>query len=282
MSVLTPVSFKKGRQHAPRVSAPYVAGRRSGRFWTEAENQIMRKYYPLGGVAACAAHLPPQHTSKCSIYGQANKLGLYAPRTRGGGSLSEINPPADIDDILRREYELQDGKKRGAINAIADKLKLPRWWVTKRATKLGLVMPHKKTPPWTAAETALLRKVPLHDVNKCSKIFREHGFARSPTAIMVRAKRLDVSRRFNEGLSAHQAAVIVGFDSKTVGIMAGKGEIKAARRKDARSPQQGGSRWIIKPADLRRYVLDNLDRIDLRKVDKFAFVQLIANERLST
>jgi hypothetical protein len=42
-----------------------------------------------------------------------------------------------------------------------------------------------------------------------------------------------------------------------------------------------GSRWIIEPADLRRFMLDNLNRIDLRKVEKFAFVQLIANGRLS-
>ncbi|RAI43950.1 hypothetical protein [Rhodoplanes roseus] len=35
---------------------------------------------------------------------------------------------------------------------------------------------------------------------------------------------------------------------------------------------------MIAPADLRRFVLDHLDRIDLRKVDKIAFVALIAGE----
>lgn len=47
--------------------------------------------------------------------------------------------------------------------------------------------------------------------------------------------------------------------------------MKATRRADRRLPQQGGSRWIIKPADLRRFVL---------VVEKFEFVQLIANEKL--
>lgn len=280
MSSLQRVSFKKGRTRLPRLSAPYVPGRRHERFWTKAENALLRRYYPKLGIL-CAVHLPPHHSSRSSIYLQAHKLGLSAPRKKGGGPKDVIVPPAGIDDILRREYELQDGKKRGAINAIADKLKLPRWWVTKRATKLGLVMPHKKEPPWTAAENALMRRVPLHDVEKCAEIFRQHGFARSPTAIMVHAKRINVSRRFREGFTGTAASAVIGFDNKTLTQMCVAGEIKATRlATDRRLPQQGGKRWVIKPADLRRYVLDHLERIDLRKVEKFAFVQLIANEKL--
>lgn len=279
MSGLQRVSFKKGRARAPRISPVRVPGRHSDRFWTEEQKEILRKYYPDGGHAACAAHLPPERRSPSSIYVQAHKLGLRSNKGPGGPKQS-IQAPANIDDILRREYEQQDGKKRGAINVIADKLGLPRWWVTKRATKLGLVMPHKKEPPWTAAETALMRKVPLHNLERCSEIFRDHGFSRSPTAIMVRAKRLDISRRFREGFSAGQAAKVVGFDNKTMGIYCIAGDCKATRRADKRSPQQGGARWIIKREDLRAFVLANLERIDLRKVEKFAFVQLIAGEPL--
>lgn len=275
---IVPVSFKTGRAHAPRLSEPYVPGRRHRRFWTESELEVIREWYPKGGAEACAARLPQHHTGKIGIYQQAAKLGLYAPRGRGGGTRESINPPADIDDILRREYALQDGKKRGAVNAIADRLGLPRWWVTKRASGLGLVMPHKKEPPWTAAETALMSKVPLHDPARCARIFREHGFARSPTAIVIRAKRLGISRRFAEGLSAQQAAAIVGFDSKTMCVYLIAGDCRATKRDDRRSPQQGGSRWVITPADLRSFVLNHLDRIDLRKVDKFAFVHLVAGD----
>ncbi|RAI39090.1 hypothetical protein [Rhodoplanes roseus] len=275
---LVPVSFKTGRAHAPRLSEPYVPGRRHPRFWTEAELDVIREWYPKGGVVACAARLPQHHSGKAGIYQRAAQLGLHAPRERGGGEKSPIVPPSDIDDILRREYAAQDGRRRGAIDAIADRLGLPRWWVTKRATKLGLTMAHKKEPPWTAAETALMSEVPLHDPEKAARIFREHGFARSPTAIVCRAKRLNLSRRFSEGLSAHQAAEILGFDSKTMGTYLIAGDCRATKRDDQRLPQQGGSRWVIAPADLRRFVLDHLDRIDLRKVDKVAFVGLIAGE----
>ena len=42
--------------------------------------------------------------------------------------------------------------------------------------------------------------------------------------------------------------------------------------------QQGGDAWAIEPDDLRRFVLDNLDRLDIRKVEKFAFVALLVGE----
>jgi hypothetical protein len=236
------VSFKKGRARLPRLSPPRVPGRHARRFWTAREDAIMRRWYPTGGMAACSLRLPAHHTSRCSIYARAYLLGLY--RSPGGGQL-------------------------------------PRWWVTKRATRLGLVMPHKKEPPWTRAETALMRKVPLHDLDKCAEIFRKHGFRRSPTAIKVRAVRLDISRRYRETLSAGAAAPIIGFDNKTVTTMCIAGEIKATRRKSRRLPQQGGAPWSITPKDLRAYVLANLERVDLRKVEKFAFVQLIAQEPLA-
>jgi hypothetical protein len=282
VSGLARVSFKTGRARLPRLSPPRVIGKQASHWWTDAEKKIIKKYYPKGGSHACLAHLGP-HRTPSGVYQQACKLGLTTPHGAADykGENGRVVAPPRFDDELRAFYQNGDGKKRGECNAFADKCGLPRWWVTKRATKLGLVMPHRKEPPWTVAEVRLVGKVPLHDIDKCAKIFRQHGFARSPTAIKVKATRLGISRRFNEGCSLRQASEIVGFDSKNFGTMVAKGEVKARRRADRRLPQQGGSRWIIKPADLRRFVLDNLDRIDLRKVEKFAFVQLIANERLS-
>lgn len=58
------------------------------------------------------------------------------------------------------------------------------------------------------------------------------------------------------------------------------GDIKATKRKTERLAQQGGDPWSIEAVDLRSYILRHLERIDLRKVDKFAFVQIIASEPL--
>ena len=77
----------------------------------------------------------------------------------------------------------------------------------------------RASPPWTAAEEALMKQVPLHDPDRCAKIFREHGFSRSPTAIVVRAKRLDLSRRYRETLSATQIGKLLGVDGNKLSVV---------------------------------------------------------------
>lgn len=272
---IQPVSFRKGRAFLPRLSKPYVPGRRDPRFWSDDELDIIRRYYPDGGASACLAHLPA-HRTRSGVYAQAKKLGLQSKL--GGGPKVKLDLPADFDDRLRNEWAQLDGKNRGAVAALADRLGVPRWWLSHRARKLGLTQPHKKEPPWTAAENALMAKVPLHDPDRCAEIFREHGYSRSPSAIAVHAKRMGLSRRFNEGLSGRQAAKMLGFDDKSLTAYCISGELKATKRDDNRLPQQGGSRWVIKPADLRQFVVDRLERIDFRKVDKFELVRLLTTE----
>lgn len=272
MSALQPVSFKNGRGHQPRLSAPYVPGKRSPRLWSDSDIAVMKEWYPKGGAPAVLARLP--HKTLSGVYNRAQILGLTSGRS------DRIKAPAGFDDRLRKFYENGDGRAKGECNAFADKEKLPRWWVTKRATKLGLVKPHRKEPPWTKRELALMPKLPLHDIDKCAEIMRQHGFRRSPTAIMVKSKRLNLSRRFREAMSAQAVSRILGIDSKGVTAEILRGDLKAGRRKTKRLVQQGGDWWTVSAAQLRRYILDHLERIDLRKVDKVAFVQIVAGEPL--
>lgn len=272
--VLAPVSFRKGREHTPRLSEPYVPGRHSSRFWTEAEKQVVREYYPKGGTAAVQARLP--HRGLGPIYARARKLGLssvnggYRPRRTG----AEI---AALDAKIRAAWPTLSG--RGAVQRFAAEIRVDCWMVSKRAAQLGLSTVHRKEPPWTQAEEELMHRVPLHDAHRCADIFREHGFARTPTAIVTRAKRLGLSRRFSGGLSARAVAEILGFDGKTVGLWCVAGELKAEKRGTQRLPQQGGDWWVIQSSDLRRFVIDNLARIDIRKVDKLGFVRLLVGEK---
>jgi len=122
-----------------------------------------------------------------------------------------------------------------------------------------------------------MRKVPLHDPDRCAEIFREHGFNRSPTAIVVRSKRLDIARRYRATFSATSAAKLLGVDATNFCMKCLSGEVRAVKRKTNRLPQQGGDPWSVTREDLRSYVLNNLERIDIRKVDKFAFVDLLIN-----
>lgn len=270
MSGLTPVSFKKGRDHEPRLSTPYVPGKRHERYWTDDEIAILRERYPTVGPRGCVPFLPRHSIPK--IYAKANGLGLKAPGDRTTHQRRDYGP--EMDERIRTAWPLLKG--RGAVSCLADELGVPRHWLTTRMIRLGLTQPHKKEPNWTAAEVALMRRVPLHDPERCSVIFREHGFARSATSIMVKAKRLAISRRTHETLSARGAARILGIDDKGVTALCISGDLKAGRRGTKRLAQQGGDAWAIEPTDLRRYILDYIERIDVRKVEKVAFVALLA------
>lgn len=267
---LKPVSFRKNRKYEPRLSPKAAPGRHSDRFWSDDEIAVLRRYYGKG-VAACLARLPGR--TRQSIQGKAFGLGIDGPQ--GGGTRERIKVPANIDDLIREAWPLLDVKRRGAVAALAHKLEVPRHWLTVRATKLQLVTPFHKEPPWSAAELGLLKKVPLHDGDKAVEFFRSHGYKRSATSIWIKAARAGVSRRFTETLSATAASKILGVDSKAVTSCCIDGTLRATRRKTKRLNQQGGDVWSIERADLRQYVIDNLYRVDFRKVDKFALVDLL-------
>ncbi|MCV9960762.1 helix-turn-helix domain-containing protein [Pararhizobium sp. BT-229] len=273
---LKPVTFSKPRGHEPRISAPYVPGKRDKRFWTDDEDAIIREYFPAGGAAGCLARLEA-HRTPTGVYQRAKNLGVTS--SASSPHKGRYQATQEMDERIRKEWEQLDGKKKGEVRDLADRLSVPRWWLSDRLQALGLTIRHKKEPPWTAAEDELMKKAPLHQPDKAAKMFREHGFTRSPTAIVVRAKRLDLSRRAaRKELSATQAAKILGIDSKSVTGRILSGELPAVKRDDQRRIQQGGSSWDIKPADLRQWILDNIDAIDLRKVDKVPFILLVAGE----
>lgn len=275
---LTPVDFRKGRAHEPRLSVPYVPGKHHERYWTAEEEATVRQYYPEGGVNACQTHLPPQR-SRSAIHAFAHKLGVKSAKMP---PRKEPRPKFALDETIKERWPLLKG--RGAVAKLSEELDIPRWQLSQTAARLGLTIPHKKEPPWTAVEEALLRKVPLHSPRHCSRIFAEHGYQRTPTAIIIHSKRLRLSRRATkalEGFSGTAAARLLGVDNKTTTQWCIAGELKASRRQDKRLPQQGGASWLIKREDLRQFVLDNLGRIDFRKVDKFALVDLLVNRPLA-
>lgn len=270
---LKPVAFDRRPEPAPRIRDPYVPGRRSKRFWSEEEIDVVRRHYPTGGATACLAHLPA-HRTPSTVYQQALRLGFKSEKLTSERQRHPVS--AELDERIRQEWALLDGNKRGAVTDLATRLELPRWVLSKRANVLGLTVSHKKEPPWTAAEDLLMTQVPLSDPTRAAKIFREHGYKRTATAITVRAKRLDLSRRESRPrLSATQAARILGIDIKGITALCIAGTLPATKRDDARTPQQGGAAWDIRPSDLRRYISDQIASIDFRKVDKVALVDLL-------
>ncbi|MER9901631.1 hypothetical protein [Mesorhizobium sp. M0130] len=250
---------------------PVVGDRRAGtkRFWTGREEKLLRAHYPAGGVTACLAALPGRTAS--SIYQRAAVLGLRVPGANGKVNERQAWASSDaIDAIIRRAYQKTPSKND--VQACAVTCGRPRWWVSKRAAKLGLVTPRFKQAPWCEAELDLIGDNAHKAPATLRRLLKAKGFDRTETAIIVKLKRLGADRTDPHHLNANQLADVMGVDRKTIAAWIAKGWLRATRREATATDDF----WWIHRRDIRRFVIDNVAAVDLRKVEKFWFVDLLA------
>lgn len=244
---------------------------RPRKFWTAREEKLLRQNYPIGGLALAAAVLPEREEG--SIYQRAASLGLRSPRA-GQFRNERFQTNEHIDGLIRRTY--QGTPYKGMVADCARTVNRPRWWVGKRAMILGLKAPRTKEPPWCEAEVAIAEKMASRRPENIRKALKRAGFARTETGIVVKIKRLGISRVDPDRFSATGLAVAMGVDGKTVTRWIINGLLKCEKRGTARVAMQGGDEWSIHYKDVRRFVIENAAVVDIRKVDKFWFIELLA------
>jgi hypothetical protein len=255
---------------------PIVGGARTGgrRFWTGREDKLMRQHYPVGGVSLCLQHLPGRSAS--SIYNRAGLLGLRKPGKDGKvHARQKWKTNEAIDAIIRRTFQTRPDK--GAVLACAATCGRPRWWVSKRALALGLVAPRFKELDWTQVELTLISDNPHKSASTLRKMLAKRGYKRTETAIIVKLKRLALDTTDPHHMNANQVAQAFGVDRKTISLWIGKGLLKAKRREKTETDDF----WHIHRRDIRSFVANNAATIDIRKVDKFWFVDLLLDRGTS-
>ncbi|OGS99804.1 MAG: hypothetical protein A3K04_02350 [Gallionellales bacterium RBG_16_56_9] len=184
---------------------------------------------------------------------------------------------ADIDRQITALYQQQT--KKGAVKEFCQKYGLQTWQVRRRALKLGVVQLTKKESVWTEAEIDLLGLHYYKTPSNIARIFRHHGYPRSETAIVVKRKRLGLRLTGTDIYSARGIARIMGVECKTVTHWIARGLLHATRRGTRRTELQGGDMHQITHRAAREFIRDNVAIIDLRKIDKFWLVDLLANTK---
>ncbi|MEY9098871.1 hypothetical protein ABIA24_001780 [Sinorhizobium fredii] len=251
---------------------PIMGESRAGarRFWTGREEKLLREHYPQGGVSLCLQHLPGRSAS--SIYNRAGQLGLRKQDERGRITERQAWTSNDrIDAVILRTF--QGNPDKGAVKRCAAAVNRPRWWVSKRAQQLGLVSPRFKEPEWSEAEREIIAEFAHRPVKTLRQMLASKGFRRSETAIIVKLKRLGADRTDPHNLNANQLATVMGVDRKTVASWIAKGWLKATRRQQSESDDF----WKIHRRDIRRFIVDTIAAVDIRKVDKFWLVDLLTD-----
>lgn len=173
---------------------------------------------------------------------------------------------------IQKVYQRDSGN--GQIAALARALDLPRWKVTKYAQRQGWLAKQPKEPDWSEAETELLIKLARYSPPVIARKMKERGFRRSETGIILKMRRIN-ARKNIAGHSSRDVAKCLGVDDHFVTRAIRLGKLRATRRGTARTEAQGGDMWYILERSIKEYVLENLNEIDIRKVDKHWFVDIL-------
>ena len=180
-------------------------------------------------------------------------------------------------EVIRAHY---DGSTI-AINRImrilnANGAKYPRWHVRRLASENGWAK--AKMPDWSPEEEEYLaKKYPNKGFvaiqNGLKRI--NGGVHRSVTAIVLKKKRIHISKR-SMGLTMRMMEDLLGVDHHKVEKWMSLGELSARRKGTERTEVQGGDMWHFEPKKVRKFIINNPEEIDVRKVEPLGFIHLVA------
>lgn len=271
MDERTKEAIRESPAFAAMVLASVIAPAPGWRPWTRDELEILDREFPVAGLDRCVELLPGRTIS--AIAQRAMQRKLRNPHCRWWRSTPEM------DEAIRRVYqgEVDAGPRAIGVKALAAEMRIPRHVLFRRARQLGFVVPRFKEPAWSEAEIKLLAQHAHQSPERIAQVFRGNGFRRSVTSVNLKRKRLDLIGGNGEYVTASAAAKLFGFGcAKTVTAWIAAGRLPADRRGTARKECQGGDHHWIRLRDLRRFVIENPEAIDLRKVDKLWFIDFLA------
>ncbi len=184
---------------------------------------------------------------------------------------------ADELAVIRDHYDGSTFKINKILRILnAGGPKYPRWHIRLIAAKNGWA--RTKLPDWSQKEEDwLIENYPRKGIVALQNGLRRinGGVYRSPCAIVLKKKRLHINKR-SDGLTMRMMEDLLGCDHHKVERWMALGLLEAKRKGTARLPIQGGDMWHFEPRNVREFVINNPDEIDIRKVEPMSFIHLVA------
>jgi len=182
----------------------------------------------------------------------------------------------EIHKQIKRTYQNRT-EGSGEIKALAGRLGLPRWKVSRHAIQNGWIEKQKKEPNWTEPELRILKNNAMHCMEVIQRKLKQAGYKRSIAGILLKRKRMRFQSNL-KGMSATQLAECLGEDIHFVRRAIKQSRLKATKRQDARTERQGGSTYYIKDKDIKAYIIDNVHEINMKKTDKYWLVDILTGK----
>lgn len=210
------------------------------------------------------------HT-RSSVNSKRARLGLE-PVNKEARRVWQSSPA--IDEAISQAF----GKKYERLGSIRNAMKATGWpqhAVVRRAVELGLTHPRSDIP-WTEAEEKLLEKYAYQSLPSIQiHLRRDLGKHRTQSSIATKRGRMALLGNLH-GMDLTALADALGVGGATVRRWLEGGAIRAILR-FPELQAVGRHVWFFPNEEIRRFILEHVEMIDLTRVEKFWFVDLVAN-----
>lgn len=192
-------------------------------------------------------------------------------RHRGRLSKKYVWTP-ERDQLLRDRY---DGKIKGRAAEIAGALGWPCWLIKKRAQALGLCFPADRKD-WTPAEAQFL----MQYAGSRLTTWMARELRRSESSVVLKLKRMRISRRFREGYTLRDLELCFGCDHHQIDRWIRAGWLHGRRRGTRRNGtggQTGGpaDAWVFSDARILEFIQQHPMEFRLDKCDQMWFMDVV-------
>lgn len=185
-------------------------------------------------------------------------------------------PTAEIDEKIRHAYFRQRSGDRRALAAVRSDIGWSKSAVVRRGAELCVT--RAKERPWCRAEEEILERFGHLTATSIQRQLARGGFQRSRAAVQLKVTRLRIKGNL-DGYSANSLAAGLGVDTHKVCTWIRRGLLRADRRRTARSAEQGDA-WWIPLSSVRKFVLRAPEEIDLSRVEKLWFLDIVTGGKI--
>ena len=200
-------------------------------------------------------------------------------RALAGARRRKWRPTAEIDAAIREAYWLLvQENDRQALKRCARLVGWPEYKIRRRGAELGLA--RVKEPGWSLEEVAIVEANGMYGPQCIQKKLADAGYKRTQTAIVLKRRRTELTAS-HLGYSATALSKLMGIDGQAVTDWIERGMLGAERRGTERTARQGGDAWFIRLEDARAFLFAHPDEWDLRKVEKWWFLDLVTDGAIS-
>lgn len=169
-------------------------------------------------------------------------------------------------DIVRREY---DGHNLAALK-LAGNLGVTFNAVKGQVQRMGIAI--DKSRGWTDQETEILAEM----ITQYSPITIAKRLKRSVNSVVVKSKRLRLSRRVHDGwFTKKEVCEIFGVDHKKIQRYIDNGKLKASWHTQRKPQKNGMAMWHIKSKDLKEFIKKNIGDFQGRNVDLVMIIWIL-------